>query len=150
MFFFFSEAARAVKIWWGEGADVRSPGWRGNDVEKRIYKHDGNNNSPELRAAGLIVAPSAPVGCAEYMTRRSKPAVTAVAAAAMAATCREIVGLATFQGWLRCRRRRPDLQIWLPRGRGRVWQAVAGGEPKGTSRMDKTDGQQRPEQRSVV
>lgn len=43
--------------------------------------------------------------------KRSKPAATVAAATMAAATCREIVGLAKFRGWTRCRKNKLDLQV---------------------------------------
>lgn len=43
--------------------------------------------------------------------QRSKPAATVAAATTAAATCREIVGLAKFRGWTRCRKNKLDLQV---------------------------------------
>lgn len=43
--------------------------------------------------------------------KKSKPAATVAAATTAAATCREIVGLAKFRGWTRCRKNKLDLQV---------------------------------------
>lgn len=69
------------------------------------WKGEAEMDLPELRAAGLIVAPSAPDDCAEYMTgehqtRQRRGDGDGVgdnshgATATTKATCREVVGLA--------------------------------------------------------
>ncbi|KAI9172083.1 hypothetical protein HJFPF1_01576 [Paramyrothecium foliicola] len=78
----------------------RGAGRRRGDGTVRLVQE---MNSPELSAAGLMVAPSAPDDCAEYMAARARPGSfdgygdgdsdDNDGAATVKATCREVVGL---------------------------------------------------------
>lgn len=118
----FFYAAHAVKIWRGRGHDKKI-GMEGQRRRQAIICDEMRNEElTRVEGGGIDCRTVGACWLCGVHDKRSKPA-TVAAATTTAATCREIVGLAKFRGWTRCRKT-SSTRRWLA-SKG-AWKGVAG------------------------